>query len=55
MTDDITDYMKQFYKDILEDIELKNQYIKIRDEGTNGETNEGNIGKLIDIIRSNYN
>ncbi len=53
MTDDLSDNMKKFYKDILEDIELKNKYIKIRDEGTNGETNECNIGKLIDMIRSN--
>ena len=50
ITPELQNKMKRFYKAILENNELKNAYIGIRDKGSNGETDTGKMGKIIALI-----
>lgn len=50
MSHELQNKMKRFYKAILENNDLKNIYLGIRDKGSNGETNTGKMGKIIAMI-----
>ena len=50
MTPELQNKMKRFYKAILENEELKNDYFRVRDKGSNGETSAGKMGDIISMI-----
>ena len=52
MTPELEHKMKRFFKAMLENNELKTEYLSLRDKGSNGETNIGKMGKIIALIEA---
>jgi hypothetical protein len=50
MTPELEGKMKRFFKTMLENNQLKMDYLSLRDKGSNGETNIGKMGKIIALI-----